>query len=292
MRWERWRIPLMLAPTLTIIIVLFIGGLGYGLLQSLGWQPRIGNFDINLDAYINIMFGEQHSEQFWNGLLLNLWVSFASTFFSAVLAIIGALLLRRTFFGKRLATFLYQLNLPIPHVVAAIGILFLFSQSGLLSRIGAQMDLISYPRDFPVLVRDQYGIGIILAYLWKETPFIGVIVLAVLQSLGADYEDLARSLGANPWQRFRHVILPLIMPGVLSGSIIVFAFTFGSYEVPAILGVRFPRMLPVSSLRFFSDPDLNSRAEGMAMSMIIAGIVLVLVIIYMWISNRTVRGEG
>ncbi|MEM6281584.1 MAG: ABC transporter permease subunit [Chloroflexota bacterium] len=290
MSWERWRIPIMLAPTLIVIIVLFIGALFYGVIQSLGWNPRIGATTLSLDAYNNILFGE-HARTFWRGLALNLWVSIASTAISAVLAIGAALLLRRTFIGKRVSTFLFQLNLPIPHVVAAIGISFLLSQSGLLSRIGASLNIISFPNEFPVLVRDSWGLGIIIAYIWKELPFIGVIVLAILTSLGQDYEDIARSLGANTWQRFRYVILPLIMPGVLSASIIVFAFTFGAYEVPALLGVRFPRMLPVTSLRFFNDPDLNARAEGMAMSMIIAFLVLILVLLYMWISRRTVR-EG
>ena len=217
--WERWRIPIMLAPTMAVIILLFIGGLTYGTLVSLGWQPIIGRTEISLRAYQNIIFSEQYASVFWQGLLLTIWVSFASTFLSAVLALATALLLRRSFFGKRLATFLYQLNLPVPHVVAAIGILFLFSQSGLISRTGAQIGVFDFPSDFPVVVKDKFGIGIILSFVWKEVPFVGVIVLAVLQSLGVDYEDLARSLGANRWQRFRYVILPLVMPGLLSGSI-------------------------------------------------------------------------
>ena len=289
--WERWRIPIMLAPTLAVIVVLFIGGLSYGALVSLGWQPIIGRSEITLDAYHNIMFSEQYAEVFWHGLLLTIWVSFASTILSAMLAVATALLLRRTFVGKRVATFMYQLNLPVPHVVAAIGILFLFSQSGLISRTGAQLGIFNYPSDFPVLVKDKYGLGIILSFVWKEVPFVGVIVLAVLQSLGADYEDLARSLGANRWQRFRYVILPLVMPGVLSGSILVFAFTFGSYEVPAILGVRFPRTLTVTAVRFFRNPDLNARTEGMAISIIISIIVFFLVLGYMWLSRRAIRAD-
>ena len=289
--WDKWRIPIMLAPTMAIIVILFIGGLTYGTLVSLGWQPIIGRTEISLQAYVNIMFSEQYSRIFWQGLLLTIWVSFASTFLSAALALATALLLRRSFFGKRFATFLYQLNLPVPHVVAAIGILFLFSQSGLISRTGAQIGIYGMPSDFPVLVRDKFGIGIILSFVWKEVPFVGVIVLAVLQSLGVDYEDLARSLGANRWQRFRYVILPLVMPGLLSGSILVFAFTFGSYEVPAILGVRFPRTLTVTAVRFFRNPDLNSRTEGMAISIIISIIVLVLVLGYMWLSRRAIRRD-
>ncbi len=289
--WERWRIPIMLAPTMAVILFLFIGGLSYGTLVSLGWQPIIGRTEISLQAYQNIIFSEQYAAVFWQGLLLTLWVSFGSTFLSAVLALATALLLRRSFFGKRFATFLYQLNLPVPHVVAAIGILFLFSQSGLISRTGAQLGVFGGPSDFPVLVKDKFGIGIILSFVWKEVPFVGVIVLAVLQSLGVDYEDLARSLGANRWQRFRYVILPLVMPGLLSGSILVFAFSFGSYEVPAILGVRFPRTLSVTAVRFFRNPDLNSRTEGMAISIIISIIVFFLVLGYMWLSRRAIRQD-
>jgi len=289
--WERWRIPLMLAPTMTVIFVLFIGGLTYGALVSLGWQPIIGRTEISLTAYHSILFSDRYASVFWQGLLLTIWVSFASTLLSAMLALATALLLRRTFIGKRIATFLYQLNLPVPHVVAAIGILFLFSQSGLLSRTGAQLGLLNSPSDFPIVVKDRLGIGIILSFVWKEVPFVGVIVLAVLQSLGVDYEDLARSLGANRWQRFRYVILPLVMPGLLSGSILVFAFTFGSFEVPAILGVRFPRTLTVTAVRFFRDPDLNARTEGMAISIIISVIVFFLVLGYMWLSRRTIRQD-
>lgn len=289
MTWERWRTPIMLAPTLFIIVVLFFGSLGYGLLQSVGFQPEIGKTTIDFSAYGRVIFADEYREQFWRGLWLTLWVSLASTILSAALAVLCALLLRQTFLGKRLSTFLFQLNLPVPHLVIAIGMIFLFSQSGLLARAAGQAGLIQSTSDFPVLVRDTNGIAIILAYIWKEVPFFGIVVLAILQSLGEDYEDLARSLGANRWQRFRYVILPLITPGLLSASIIVFAFTFGTYEVPKLLGVRFPEMLPIMALEFFLNPDLNARQEGMALSIIIAGLVMGLVVLYMSFSNRAIR---
>lgn len=279
--WERYRVPLLLAPTMAVILVLFVGGLGYGLAQSLGWNPRIGSTDLSLDAYTAIIAGEQYAPAFWRGLLLSLWVSFASTALSVVIAVALALAIRGTGPGKRLSVFLFQFNLPIPHIVAAIGILFVLSQSGLLSRGAAQLGIISTPSDFPLLVRDRFGLGIILAYLWKEVPFVGVIVLAVLQSLGSTYEDVARNLGAGRWQRFRHVTLPLIAPALLSAGTLVFAFTFGAYEVPAVLGVRYPQALPVMALDFFNNADLNARAEAMALSMIIAAVTMTLVGLYM-----------
>lgn len=289
MWWERWRIPIMLAPTVLILIVLFFGGLGDGFLQSLGYQPEIGNTRISLDAYHNVMFGDQFREDFWRGLLLTLWVSAASTFVSAALAIPSALLLRQSFVGKRIAIFLFQINLSVPHLVFAVGMIFLFSQSGLVARAAGQFGWITSPAEFPVLVRDTSGIAIIAAYIWKELPFLGIVLLAILQSLGENYEDLARNLGANYWQRFRYVILPLVMPGLVSASIIVFAFTFGTYEVPQLLGMQYPRMLPVMALQFFLDPDLNARQVGIALNMIIASLLLALVVFYMWIHKRSIQ---
>jgi putative spermidine/putrescine transport system permease protein len=275
-----------------IIIALFGGGLLYGVLQSLGWQPLIGKTELSLQAYASLLTGERYAQQFRTGLLLTLWISLASTAVSAALAILAALAIRGTRRGKRLSAFLLQFNLPIPHIVAAIGVLFLLSQSGLLSRLGAQLGLLQQAADFPILVRDRYGIGIIIAYVWKELPFMGVIVLAVLQSLSENYEDSARTLGANGWQRFRYVTLPLISPALLSSSILVFAFVFGEYQIPEILGVQYPRTLPVLAVRLFLAPDLNARAEAMAMGVIIAAIVITTVAAYRWVTSRGVYRSG
>ncbi|MGY8873711.1 MAG: ABC transporter permease [Gammaproteobacteria bacterium] len=288
---DKLKIVLSLTPPLLIIGTLFFGGILYGFLQSLGYQPSIGKYDINFDAYYNVMFSERYAKLFWSGLALNLWVSFVSTFLAAVLALWGALSIRKTFFAKKICNFIFSLNLPMPHLVVAVGMIFVFSQSGLLARFFTQIGFIASPSEFPILVKDKYGFGIILAYVWKEAAFFFIILMSVLQSLGENFEELAQSLGANKWQRFRYVILPLVMPNLFSASIIVFAFSFGAYEVPAILGVNYPQMLPVMALDFFLNPDLNARSEGMALSMIIAMIVMILVVIYFWLTQSKIRKD-
>ena len=282
---ERLRVPLMLSPALAVILILFMGGLVLGVMQSLGYMPIIGRNEITLDAYRKIFT----REDFYRSLILTVWIGLASTVLSTILAIACALVLRQTFRGKRGVTFIFQLNIPIPHIVGAIGILFLFSQSGFLARMANAVQLINEPSDFPALVYDRYAIGIILEYVWKTTCFTGVIVLAVLQSIGEDYEDLARTLGANRWQRFRYVVLPLIMPGVLSSSILVFAFTFGAFEIPFLLGQRYPSALPVLAFRNYTDVDLNARPDAMAMSVFIAVMITVLIFIYMKVTRAYLR---
>jgi len=283
------QLVLLLAPALVLVLLLFGGGFAYSVLQSLGWQPLIGRTTLSLDAYHNLLFAPAYQEVFWSGLIFSLWVSTASTLLSAVLAVLIALLIHQAVQRSQLWSFLFQFNLPVPHLVAAIGMLFLLSQSGLVSRGTAALGLTTTPADFPVLVRDTSGIGIIIAYVWKEMPFIGVIVFGVLKSLNASVVQAARNLGANGWQRFRYIILPLIAPSLLSSSLIVFAFTFGAYEIPALLGVRYPRALPVTALFLFNDADLNSRTEAMALSVLITLVTSMVIGGYLWLRGIAQR---
>ena len=282
---DRMKIILLLAPAVTAIVVLFLGGLVIGLMRSFNYMPVIGLTEPNFDAYVSLFT----SREFYLSFALTFHIAFTSTVISAVIAVASALLLRRTFFGRSAINFLFQLNLTVPHLVGAVGILYLFSQSGSFARLAHEFGMITRPSQFPALVFDPYAIGIILQYVWKEIPFIGVIVLAQMQALGQDYESVARSLGASKWQSFRYVLLPLIFPGVLSASVIVFAFTFGAYEIPALLGQNYPAALPVLAYRQYTDVDLAARPEAMAMAIVIAVLAGLMIWAYTKLTRRGIR---
>lgn len=270
------RIPVMLSGSLLVVVVLFGGGMLFGIVQSLGYFPAIGLEDLTLDHYVDALTDRTFVRSLW----LTFRIALTVTLGSVVLATGIALVLRFGFPGSRIATLIFGIPLPVPHLVAASGLVLLVTQSGILSRAGAGIGWIDRPADFPVLVFDHPGIAIILTFLWKEVPFIGIVVLAVLKSIGPQYEEMARTLGAGAWQRFYHVLLPLIMPGVLSASVIVFAFTFTNYEVPLLLGVNSPTTLPVLAFRQYQDPDLGLRPQALATSIILAVIALMILIAY------------
>lgn len=282
---DRLRIVLLLAPAMTLILVLFCGGLAVGVMRSFNYMPVIGLTQPNLDAYRAVLSDPAVLRSF----LLTFHIAFTSTVISAVIAIAAALLLRKSFAGRNAVNFLFQLNLTVPHIVGAVGILYLFSQSGFFARMAYQIGLIARPAEFPALVFDPFAIGIILQYVWKEVPFIGVIVLAQMQALGTDYESVARSLGANRWQAFAHVLLPLILPGVLSASVIVFAFTFGAYEVPLLLGASHPQTLPVLAYKTYTDVDLAARPQAMAMAVVITLLSGLMIWAYLRATRARVR---
>ena len=266
----------MLAPALLVIIGLFGGGLVFGLMQSLGYFPVANLRDFTPSHYFDVLTDRN--------FLVSLWTTFRIAFFvtllSTVFAVGAALILREQFGGSRIATFLFQIPLPVPHLVAASSVILLFSQSGVISRLLVATGLNEAPSDFPAVLYDDLGIGITLSFLWKEIPFIGLVVLAVLQSVGPQYEELAQTLGANRRQRFQYVLLPLIMPGVVSTWIIVFAFTFANFEIPLLLGQRFPTTLPVQAFQEFGKPELETRPKAMAIAIVLAFITILLLAAY------------
>lgn len=280
MRWlrllEKLRVPMLLFPATVLLVILFGGGLLVGFGQSVGYFPAIGMNEFTLDHYKSVLTNRNFFQSLW----LTFRLAFISTFLSAVFAVAFALVLRHKFRGSRLFTFLFQVPIPIPHLVAASGIVLLVSQSGLLSRLAVASGVTQFPRDFPVMVFDKAGIAIQLTFLWKEIPFIGIVILAILQSVGPQYEEIAQTLGANRWQRFRYVLLPMILPGILSTSIIVFAYVFANYEIPLLFGVRHPTTLPVWAIRNYQDPDLALRPQAMAVSIILAVIAILLLVAY------------
>jgi len=272
----------MLSPALAVVFVLFLGGFVLALVQSVGYLPLLGHSRFSIDAYRTLL----SDPTFRTSLSVTARIAFASTAVSAVLAVAGALLIRSTVRGRRITTWIFQFNLTVPHIVAGGAMLILLGQSGMLSRLSHAVGLTDSIQSFPSLTADRWGIGILAEYVWKEVPFIGIVVLAVLQANVEQLEDVARTLGAGPWQRFRFVILPILLPAVVSTSIIVFAFTFGSYEIPLLLGRSYPTTLPVLAYRDYVDVDLNARPEALAIAVVISVIIAVLVAAYLWSAER------
>jgi putative spermidine/putrescine transport system permease protein len=277
---QRTRIALLLTPALLLLGGLFLTALGLGLVRSMRYMPAIGLTEPDLEAYAAVLT----DPGFLASLGLSLWIAGASTLIAATLALGAALLLRATFPGRTLIGYLFQLNLTIPHVVGALGILYLFSQSGSFARLSHAAGLIAAPAEFPALTHDPYALGIILTYVWKEVPFIGLVLLAKLQTIGPEHEAAARSLGASRWQAFVHVLLPLLMPALVAASAVVFAFALGAYEVPLLLGAHAPEALPILAWQSFTDTDLAARPEAYALSMLIAGVGVALLAAYAWLT--------
>lgn len=265
------RLPplLLLAPALLVGVGLFGGGLFMGLLQSLGHLPAAGLKHLTL-SHFGALFS---APDFLTSLRLTLFVAATATLGASLISVALALLLVRVSRRSRLLTFLLQIPLTVPHLVVAVAMIFLLTPTGLFARLAAFLGLIDDVQNFPLLVNDTWCIGMITAYVWKEVPFITLMILSVLSSTGVELLDVGRTLKAGPWQRFRFITLPTIFPSLSAAALIVFAYTFGAFEVPFLMGRTYPMLLPVWAYKIYSDVDLMARPEGIATGLVIAAMI-------------------
>ncbi len=281
-RFRRPTAFLLLLPSLAVIGLFLVGGVGFAFAQSLGMFALLGDSEVTFRHYRDVL----RDPDFGSALVVSLRISVVSTLIALMISVGMALLLRKRLRGDSILRLLFQLPLPIPHLVGAVGITLLVAQSGLIARLLHAAGLLTERSNFPLLVGDRFGAGIVIVYVWKEVPFITLLLLAALSAIGDQYEEAARTLGASAWQRFHHVLLPLLLPAMLSASLIVFAFTFGAFEVPYVMGRTYPKALPVWAYERFNDVDLNQRPEALAVSVLIALLAAVIVLAYGNLTRR------
>ena len=281
---RRW---LMLAPALAVVGVLFAGGLALAAAQSLGYFAPIGENALTLRHYVSL--GDDR--EIYASLWLTLKLATAVTLISAVSGLALALGLREVARRSRTVNLLLQIPLSAPHLAMAGALITVIAPSGLLARGAYALGFIQQPADFPALINDRYGAGIMLAYILKEAPFIALMTLALLARLGDEYEQAARVLGASAWQRFRHVTAPLVAPAVVSSSLMVFAFIFGAFEVPFILGRPFPAMLSVVAQQRYLDVNLAVRPGAIALAAMSALVTAALAWAYLRLTRALIGLE-
>lgn len=116
-------------------------------------------------------------------------------------------------------------------VVRAYGWVLLFGRQGLVNDALLRLGLLGEP----ARLLGTEG-AVVVALTEALLPFMALSILAVLERLPRDLDWAARGLGATRWQSFRHVTLPLSLPGALVGAVFVFLVCMGSYATPALVG--------------------------------------------------------
>lgn len=268
--------PYLLSVPQILLGMLFLTGLITGITQSLGVIPVFGLEEATLDYYKEVFA----KPDMLRSVLYSLYIAFASAGLSTVAGVLICMALVSVGKTKGKMMRVVQIPIVVPHVVVAIFVINILSQNGLLARAAYMLGLISEQQDFPMLIYDPGGIGVILAYLWKEIPFIIYFVIGLMASIDGRLGEAAVNLGAGRLASFVRVTLPLCMPSILSGFLIIFVFALGAYELPALLGATAPKALPVLAYIQYTHPDLKNRPYAMALNGIIIAISLLSAVVY------------
>ncbi len=270
---------ILLLPAAVVLLGILTSGIVMALSQSLGYMPIIGLREVTLKYYISIITDK--------GFLESLKFSLNISLFSSTIAVIigvglaYAMLINKH--RKSIEKILYILPIIVPHMVAAFLMFNILSQSGLMPRILYHLGILKAQSDFPSLIFDRYGVGIIITYLWKEIPFVAIVVYTFISNINKNLEEVAVNLGASRRQFFWHVIIPLSWTSIISSFIIIFAFSFGAFEVPYLLGPTTPKTLPVKAFIEYSNPDIFNRPYAMALNVVLTFISIIIV----WVYDKT-----
>ncbi|HYO04233.1 MAG TPA: sulfate ABC transporter permease subunit CysT [Mycobacterium sp.] len=210
---------------------------------------------------------------FWNAATSNaalesykvtLTVSISVTVVNLVFGLLVAWVLTRDDFpGKRLVDAVIDLPFALPTIVASLVMLALYGPN---SPVGLHLQ------------QTRWGIGI--ALLFVTLPFVVRSVQPVLLELDREVEEAAASLGANNWTIFTRVILPALLPSLLSGAGLAFSRAIGEFGSVVLIGGAIPGETEVSSqwIRTLIENDDRTGAAAISIMLLVTSFLVLFVL--------------
>lgn len=179
-----------------------------------------------------------------------------------VLAVIMALLIQARLKGSGLLLYAWTIPLAVSDLAAGLVWLSIFSDLGYLNSFLQTLGLINTPFAFlsyenPV----SMFMCVVIAELWRATAIVMVIVVAGLQLIPPDYGEAAEVFGATPWQRVRHVTLPMLRPSIQVGLILRTILAFQVFAIVlALAGTRMPVLASEAYSWYYDNRNANVAA--------------------------------
>ncbi|AVH66988.1 carbohydrate ABC transporter permease [Nostoc sp. 'Peltigera membranacea cyanobiont' N6] len=225
---------LLLTPALLLLLFVF----AYPILRAFWLSVFTRNLGTELqpvfsglDNYVR-MAGDG---RFWQSLWATAVFTTASVLSELLLGLLIALVLNQAFFGRGIVRTIAILPWALPTALIGLAWSWIFNdQFGVVNDILRRLGLIKTGINWlgePTLAMS----ATIFADVWKTTPFISILLLAGLQSIPSDLYEAYSVDGANPWQSFRNITLPLLLPQILIAVLFRFAQAFGIFDLIAVM---------------------------------------------------------
>jgi spermidine/putrescine transport system permease protein len=263
----------LVLPASLWYLILLVLPLAIVVVMSFGLQGNHGSYapGFTLDNY-------RSAFERLTPFTTSLWLSLAGT----ILCLLAALPIAyyiATRAGRRKSLFIVLLVVPFwtSFLIRTYAWLTILGPDGLGGFIG---DSIGDPAfrilGTPVAVL----IGVVYGYL----PLMIFPIYVTLERMDRTLVEASKDLGAGRWSTFRQITLPIILPGLLTGSILVFIPLMGEYVVPAILG--YGRVFLIGNQLVLQFLESRNWPEGAARAVVLILIMLVSIIFYLWFANR------
>lgn len=194
-----------------------------------------------------------------SALQTSLWLAIWSTAVATVLGTLTAIAMERfKFWGKVTYDAILYLPIIIPDIVMALSTLLFFVLLGIsLSRY-----------------------TVLIAHVAFNISFVAIVVRARLADMDSKLEEAASDLGANPWQTFRRVTIPILLPGIIAGALLAFTLSLDDFVITFFMSGPGITTLPVlifSKIRFGISPEINAISTLMFLGSTILVIISLLI---------------
>lgn len=216
-------------------------------------------------------------------------LTFGASLLAAIINSIFGLLLawalvRYSFPGKKIVDALIDLPFALPTAVAGIALTALYAPNGW---IGQYLEGV-----FGIKVAFT-PLGVLIALVFIGLPFVVRTVQPILQDLDSEFEEAAASLGASRWQACRYVVLPILLPALLTGFALAFARAVGEYGSVIFIAGNMPMVSEITPLIIITKLEQFDYigATAIAVVMLLVSFIMLLVIngLQAWAAKRTGR---
>ncbi len=240
------------------VFVMAAVGAGFVLLPLAAMTTRVDWL-----RFGELITSESSVAAFW----LSLKTSGASTLACLILGVPMALVLARTRFpGQGVVRALVLLPLVLPPVVGGIALLYTFGRRGLL---GATLEVMGLQIAFST-------VAVVIAQTFVALPFLVVSLEGSLRTLGQRYEVVAATLGARPTTILGRVTLPLVLPGLLSGTVLSFARSLGEFGATLTFAGSLQGVTRTLPLEIYLQREVDADA-AVALSLVLVAIALAVI---------------
>ncbi|MDF3069722.1 MAG: sulfate transporter permease [Polyangiaceae bacterium] len=211
-----------------------------------------------LEAFVNAVTDERALQAYW----LSFTTALAGASINAVFGVIVAWVLSRyTFPGKSLMDALVDLPFALPTAVAGIALTAVYSEN---AWVGSKLMSLGVKVAFTQL-------GIIVALTFIGIPFVVRTVQPVLEELDTDVEEASALLGAGRWLTFWRVILPSLVPAILTGFALAFARALGEYGSVVFISGNMPMKTEIAPLLIVTKLEQYDYAGATAIATVMLG---------------------
>jgi putative spermidine/putrescine transport system permease protein len=274
----------LIFPALALFIIFF--AIPIGTLFTIAFNPsRLGVINIQpvftLENFVEFF----ESRLYYKALINSVVLGATMIVLTLILGYPLAYLIAKTKNQSRQTLYLILILIPmqLDLIIRIYGLMTILGDNGLINKTLIDAGILSEP--FP-LMYNMFGTVIGLGQL--SLPFMVLSLYGIIQNIDPSLEEAARGLGASRWQTFLKVTFPLSMPGILAGSLLVFAISISSYSVPVLMGGWRVVVMPIHIYQQIS--EMGYWQFGAAIAVILFVIALATVYLYHRYTQKYIGG--